>query len=65
MGCEVRESIGKMEGPDGTHSFRFLYNPESGQVASLSDYEDDEKIPERVVEQWERALELEIPKGDA
>ncbi len=63
MGCELRPLTGRLSGPDGSEPIRFLYNPETEGVASLSTYDDDDRIPPSQIDQWERALGVEIPRG--
>ncbi len=63
MGCEVRTLTGTLAGPDGAHNVRYLYNPESGGFVSLSDLADDERLPPSEIDNWERRLGLEVPRG--
>ena len=62
MGCVLSEPDAHVEGPDGKHPVRFLYNPETEGFASLNSYDDDERIPPSEVENWERRLGVDIPK---
>ena len=62
MGCELHDLEGHIEGPDGKRRVRFLYNPENDGIASLSDYDDDDSVPPSVAENWERLLDITIPK---
>jgi hypothetical protein len=64
MGCELGELPGRIEDDQGTRRIRFLYSPESDDFVSLSDLDDDERIPPTEVENWERRLGITIPKGD-
>ena len=63
MGCEIRILSKTITGPDGTHQPRFLYNPETGGSVSLSDLANDEKLPPSEIDNWERRLSLEVPRG--
>ena len=63
MGCELKTLPGQLTGPDGTHPVRFLYNPENGGFVSLADLADDERLPPSEIDNWERRLGLEVPRG--
>lgn len=63
MGCEVHYLDGHLAGPDGDHRVRFLYYPETDGFVSLSNLEDDDRVSPSEVENWERRLGLDIPKG--
>ena len=53
----------KVEALDGeTYEVRFLYNPETEGFVSLRDLEDNDILPPSEVENWERRLEMTIPK---
>ena len=64
MGCTVNDLDAEIEGPDGSHCVRYLYSPVTKDFASLSDFDDEDRIPWSVVEGWERRLGVEIPKGN-
>lgn len=63
MGCELHTLQQPIVAPDGTqHEVRFLYNPDTEGFVSLRDLEDDDILPPSEVENWERRLEMTIPK---
>ncbi len=64
MGCVLNTLDQHLEGPNGAYPVRYLYSPMTNDFVSLLDYEDNEKIPPSEVENWERRLGIEIPKGD-
>ena len=61
MGCELGELPGEIEGPEGPYRVRFLYSPATDDFVSLSNYEDDERIPPSELASWQRRLGTEIP----
>lgn len=62
MGCEVSTSKDPIIGPDGPFYIRFLYNPEQETMLPLRGLADDEWIPPSIVDNWERVLEVVIPR---
>ncbi len=63
MGCELHIMPNKLTDPDGKeHEVRFLYNPETEGFVSLRGLDNDDILPPSEVENWERRLEMEIPK---
>ena len=62
MGCELHTLPDLLHDQNGSHRVRFLYNPETEGFVSLRDLEDDDTLPPSEVENWERRLEVEIPK---
>jgi hypothetical protein len=65
MGCTLGELPGVLHGPGGQWRVRYLYSPETDDFVSLSDLDDDDVLPPSEVENWERRLGVEIPKGDS
>jgi hypothetical protein len=63
MGCTLGEVPGGLDGPDGWHPIRYLHSPVTDDFVSLSDLQDDEFISPSEIENWERRLGIEIPKG--
>ena len=63
MGCTLGELPGQLHDPEGSWRVRYLYSPETDDFVSLSDLEDDEALPPSEVENWERRLGVQIPKG--
>jgi hypothetical protein len=63
VGCELGELPGHIEMPGGaTHKVRYLYSSVTDAFVSLSNLQDDERMPPSTVANWERRLGLEIPK---
>lgn len=65
MGCELHELNRQVDNADFGRLVRFLYNPENECFVSLSDLADDELLPPSEVENWERRLDISIPKGES
>jgi hypothetical protein len=65
MGCELGELEGGLTDSEGHHRVRYLFSPETKDFVSLSDLEDEDRIPPSEVENWERRLGITIPRGDA
>ena len=65
MGCVVGELPGELIGPDGPRRVRYLHSPMTDDFVSLSDLEDDERIPPSEVDNWERRLGVTVPRGNA
>ncbi len=63
MGCTLGELPGTLGDPANHWRVRFLYSPETDDFVSLSDLDDDDILPASEVENWERRLGIEIPKG--
>lgn len=62
MGCEVRQLPGDMQDDEGnSFSVRYVLNHENGRFVTVTDLEDDDRIPETEVETWTRRLGVEIP----
>jgi hypothetical protein len=63
MGCTLNEIPEELiEGTDGSRRpVRYLYSPETDDFVSLSNYENDERIPPSEVANWERRLGFKLP----
>jgi hypothetical protein len=60
-GCVLNDLPGHLEGPDGAHPVRFLYNPETDDFVSLSNLNNEDMIPESIYRNWERRLGFKLP----
>ena len=60
-GCVLEVFPGHLEGPDGVHPIRYLYNPETDDFASLSNLDDGDYVPQSTYENWERRLGFKLP----
>ena len=66
MGCELRETKTLLADADGNmRTIVFLYSDITDDFVSLRDYEDDERVSWIEVENWERRLGVQIPRGAA
>jgi hypothetical protein len=64
MGCVLGELPGHTAETDA-HRVRYLYNQENDDFVSLSDLDDNDRLPPSEVENWERRLGVTIPKGSS
>jgi hypothetical protein len=66
MGCELRETKTLVSGEDGApRTIPFLYSDVTDGFVSLRDYDDDDRISWLEIENWERQLGVQIPRGNA
>jgi hypothetical protein len=66
MGCTLGELPGtfyEFGRPEDYWRVRFLYSPVTDDFVSLSDLSDDDILPPSEIENWERRLGIEVPKG--
>jgi hypothetical protein len=64
MGCTLGKVPGLMHGPDETSwEVRYLYSPVTDDFVPLTDLDDDDTLGPTEIENWERRLGIEIPKG--
>lgn len=65
MGCVPQEFLGTDVEPWADWQINFLRNPENDDCfIDLSGYALHQRIAPSVLESWERALGLEIPRGN-
>lgn len=60
-GCVLDTLPGHLEGPDGNHPVKYLYNPETDDFASLSNLDLDDYVPPSTYENWARRLGIPFP----
>ena len=66
MGCELRETKSLVVDENGaTRTIPFLYSELTDDFVSLRDYDDDDRVSWLEVENWERRLGVEIPRGNS
>ena len=64
MGCELRETKSLVPGEGGvSRTIPFLYSDATDGFVSLRDYDDEDRISWLEVENWERQLGVQIPRG--
>lgn len=66
MGCELRETKSLMVDENGAmRTIPFLYSEQTDDFVSLRAYDDDDRVSWLEVENWERRLGVEIPRGNS
>lgn len=65
MGCELRETKSLVVDENGVpRTIPFLYSELTDDFVSLRDYDDDDRVSWLEVENWERRLGVEVPRGE-
>jgi hypothetical protein len=63
MGCVLHDLPGRLIQPGKSYKVRYLYSPVTGDFVSLGGLADDDIMPPSEIENWERRLGIDIPKG--
>lgn len=63
MGCEPQEFPGEDVVPGLDFQVYYLYSAQTDGIVSLTGFDLDERVAPSTLENWERALGVEVPWG--